>query len=222
MGVLSTCSTTYATVRNGQPWTTTFSVRSSDVGITYLEHVVINMTLSIHNYGKGYDTSDYRDELYEVSDVDEFYQWLQDPHPRRGDIKILLTSPQGTNSTLLPYRNYDFVNEEGYSDWPFMSVQHWGEDPSGTWTLTVYFKSSYGNVQANGVSMTLHGTPTIPTAVLAIPGSCDQACARSCSGPWSSDCDACKDYRVAATLECVSTCPNATYVHNKYCLSKFL
>lgn len=197
-------------------------MQSSDIGIAYLEHIVVNMTLTIGGYSRGYDISDFEDEASIALDVDQLYEWLQDPHPRRGDIKIQLTSPQGTTSILLPYRNYDFINEDGYTNWPFMSVQHWGEDPSGTWTLTVNFKSSYGYVQASSVAMTLHGTPTVPAAVLAIPRSCDQACARNCSGPQASDCDACSDYRVAATLECVSTCPSATYAHNKYCLSKSL
>ena len=180
------------------------------------------MTLVVSGYNRGYDISDLDSEYYVATDNEEIYDWLEDPHPRRGDIKIELTSPQGTVSTLLPYRNYDFVNEEGYSNWPFMSVQHWGENPSGTWTLTVTFQSSSGLVTASGISMTLHGTTTLPQSVSAIPRSCDPACARNCSGPQSSDCDACKDYRVASTLECVSTCPTATYVHNKYCLSKSL
>ena len=222
---ITTSSGSYGTtIYPNRPWTTTFNVQPSDVNIVYLEHVVVNMTLTILDYGHGYDISDYNDFVNSVhtTDIEQVYQWLQNPHPRRGDIKIELTSPQGTVSTLLPYRNYDFVNEEGYSDWPFMSVQHWGEEPSGTWKLTVTFKSSAGHVRVSGISMTLHGTQTIPRSVLAVPTSCDKSCARNCSGSLPSDCDACKDYRVATTLECVSECPNATYVHNKYCLSKSL
>lgn len=192
------------------------------VDIVYLEHVVVNMTLVLHNYGVGYDVDDFEIESSYL-DSDDLYQWLEDPHPRRGDMKIELTSPQGTVSTLLPYRNYDFVNKEGYSDWPFMSVQHWGENPVGMWTLKVTFRtSSSAWVTASGISMTLHGTATVPVSVSAIPTACDSACARSCSGDESSDCDGCKDYRIASTLECVSACPNTTYVHNKYCLSKSL
>ena len=213
----------YGTVYPRQSWTTTFNVQWSDVSIIYLEHVVVNMTLSIDRGGsQGYEASDYRQELYHISDTDEFYQWLQDPHPRRGDIKVELTSPQGTVSTLLPYRNYDFVNEDGYSNWPFMSVQHWGEEPYGMWTLKVTYKSSSGSVSASGISLTLHGTKTIPSSVSAIPASCDKTCARNCSGSQPSDCDTCKDYRVALTLECVSACPSNTYVHNRYCLSESL
>lgn len=197
------------------------------VDVVYLEHVVVNMSLTLYNYGVGYDVNDFKIKSNNLDD-DDLYLWLKDPHPRRGDIKIELTSPQGTVSTLLPYRNYDFINKEGYSDWPFMSVQHWGENPVGTWTLKVTFKSSSSSssssasVTASGISMTLHGTATIPLSVLAIPATCDSACARSCSGSDSSDCDGCKDYRIAPTLECVSSCPNTTYVHNKYCLSKSL
>ena len=209
------------TIRASSSWTTTFNVATSSVRIAYLEHVIVNMTLTISDFNTGYDYSDLESEYYYFSSVDQYYHWLENSHPRRGDIKIQLTSPQGTVSTLLPYRNYDFVNEEGYSDWPFMSVQHWGEDPTGTWTLKVTFRSSSAHVTASGVSMTLHGTSTVPESVSAIPSVCHSACARDCSGPYSSNCDACKDYRVASTLECVSVCPNATYVHNRYCLSKF-
>ena len=180
------------------------------------------MTLTLRGYNRGYDESDFETEINYVSDVDELYRWLEDPHPRRGDIKIELTSPQGTVSTLLPYRNYDFVNEEGYSDWPFMSVQHWGENPVGRWKLNVTYRSSSGYVRASGIRMTLHGTASVPSSVLAIPSSCHSDCLSGCSGPTSSSCDTCKKFRVASTLECVSKCPNTTYAHNKYCLSKSL
>ena len=212
----------FSYINPNQPWKTTFYVYPFNVDIIYLEHVVVNMTLVVSGYGRGYDEHDFESEVSHVSDVDEVYQWLADPHPRRGDIRIELQSPHGTVSTLLPYRNYDFVNEEGYSNWPFMSVQHWGENPAGTWTLTVTFRSSSGYVRASGIRMAIHGTTTVPTSVQAIPAQCDSACARKCSGSGPWNCDACKDYRVASTLQCVSTCPNNTYVHNKYCLSKSL
>ena len=101
---------------------------------------------------------------YSITDIDDLYSWLEASHPRRGDIKILLTSPQGTTSTLLPYRNYDYINANGYSSWPFMSVHHWGENPVGRWTLRVYFKSTSGYVSVSGVRMTLYGTTTTQAA----------------------------------------------------------
>lgn len=55
---------------------------------------------------------------------------------KRGDLKITLFSPSGTRSMLLPPRPQD-VNQIGIHKWPFLSVQMWGEDPRGIWTLMV-------------------------------------------------------------------------------------
>ena len=91
---------------------------------SHLEHVVVTMTLTINTSGGpvyGYDDFfDYADGYTNIDD------WLKDSHPRRGNIKVELTSPHGTKSVLLPNRDYDFINEEGYDNWPFMSVHYWG------------------------------------------------------------------------------------------------
>ncbi|KAI1730793.1 subtilase family domain-containing protein [Ditylenchus destructor] len=55
---------------------------------------------------------------------------------KRGDLKLTLFSPMGTQSILLPPRPQDF-NQNGFHKWPFLSVQMWGEDPRGIWTLMV-------------------------------------------------------------------------------------
>ena len=57
-------------------------------------------------------------------------------YSRRGDMVIILTSPMGTNSTLLPKRSKDFSNA-GFSGWEFMSTHYWGENPFGYWHLYV-------------------------------------------------------------------------------------
>ncbi|XP_077976879.1 neuroendocrine convertase 2-like [Glandiceps talaboti] len=54
--------------------------------------------------------------------------------PRRGDISLFLYSPSGTKSELLSTRIWD-SDSNGISDWPFMTVHNWGEDPVGDWTL---------------------------------------------------------------------------------------
>ena len=131
---------------------------------------------------------------------------------------VELTSPQGTMSTLLPYREKDSVIDEGYTNWPFMSVHHWGEDPTGTWTLKVTFNSNSGNVEVKNMTLSLYGTATTPSSVSGIPSSCDSACAGKCSGPGQENCDACKNFRIAETLECVDRCPNNTCQYKKYCL----
>ena len=171
-------------------------------------------------YYAEFDYYDLYDAIYEYyGDIDRIYDWLESPHARRGDIKIELTSPHGTTSVLLPYRNYDFVNDEGYDDWPFMSVHFWGENPIGTWTLKITYISYSGYVSMSGLSMTLYGTATVPTAVSNIPTSCDPSCARGCSGSGPFACDSCQNYRVASTLECVEQCPNNTYAYKTYCYS---
>ena len=211
-----------STSRNHQPLRITVNIASTNNGgITFLEHIVINMSLTVGGYTTRYDYSDYNDEVKRTnSKWSRIHTWLKDDHPRRGDIKVLLTSPQGTTSTLLPYRTYDFVNAHGYYMWPFMSVHHWGENPSGQWTLTINFKSSSGYVSMSGLQMTLYGTTQMPQAVANIPSVCDLACARSCSGPGQDHCDACRHLRIASTLQCVTNCPNGTTPYNGYCLGE--
>ena len=51
-------------------------------------------------------------------------------------LQVKLTSPKGTVSTVLPPRNSDSTSA-GFSQWPFMSVHFWGEDPAGNWKFEV-------------------------------------------------------------------------------------
>jgi hypothetical protein len=196
---------------------TTFQVTSSSANnISFLEHVVVTMSLTLRSYGTSYDYDDFGYEL--ILNPDHIYTWLASPHPKRGDIQITLTSPQGTTSTLLPYRLYDFVNERGYSSWPFMSVHHWGENPVGSWNLRVSYRSSRGYVSMSGLHMRLYGTTVTPPAVAHIPSRCDHACRGRCSGTGPQSCDVCRLKRVAITRECVSSCPRGTHSYKNYCL----
>lgn len=54
----------------------------------------------------------------------------------RGNLRILLTSPMGTTSTLLFERPRD-VTKANFDDWPFLSVHYWGEKAEGRWTLQI-------------------------------------------------------------------------------------
>jgi proprotein convertase subtilisin/kexin type 5 len=54
----------------------------------------------------------------------------------RGNLRIMLTSPMGTTSTLLFERPRDVV-KSNFDDWPFLSVHFWGEKAEGRWTLQV-------------------------------------------------------------------------------------
>ncbi|KAI9813113.1 MAG: pheromone processing endoprotease [Pycnora praestabilis] len=57
-------------------------------------------------------------------------------HARRGDLSVELKSPNNVVSHLSATRRND-ASTEGYADWTFMSVVHWGESGLGTWTVVV-------------------------------------------------------------------------------------
>ncbi|KAI0390290.1 peptidase S8/S53 domain-containing protein [Xylariaceae sp. FL0594] len=57
-------------------------------------------------------------------------------HTRRGDLSVDLISPSKIVSHIATTRSHD-DSEDGYNDWTFMSVAHWGESGVGTWTIIV-------------------------------------------------------------------------------------
>ena len=83
-------------------------------------------------------------------------------HPRRGELEYVLTSPSGMRSVVNRRINDDTANLQ----WTFLSVQHWGEQSSGTWTLAVRDRAA-GNVGTlNSASVKISGTAgttTTPT-----------------------------------------------------------
>ena len=155
--------------------------------IAYLEHVVVNITLVPNT----------------ISSV-------------RGDIRIQLTSPSGTQSTLLDYRQSD-NSSEMYERWPFMSVMFWGEDPGGQWTLTIQSQDPQTEVEMGDSIFQLYGTSEIPQAVHNIPDQCHSDCVRGCAAEGSMFCDACVNLRNASTLECIESCPPGYMERNGYC-----
>ncbi|KAF9435716.1 pheromone processing endoprotease [Entomortierella beljakovae] len=62
-------------------------------------------------------------------------------HQRRGDVEVVLTSPNKIESRLGVRRRYDDA-VTGFVDWTFMTVKHWEENPIGDWTLTVRDQSN--------------------------------------------------------------------------------
>uniref|UniRef100_A0A0K0G445 Proprotein convertase subtilisin/kexin type 4 (inferred by orthology to a human protein) n=1 Tax=Strongyloides venezuelensis TaxID=75913 RepID=A0A0K0G445_STRVS len=87
-------------------------------------------------------------------------------YSKRGDLKLTLFSPKGTKSVILPIRPQD-NNNDGIYKWPFLSVQMWGEDPRGTWTLMI--ESLTNDQRIGGIiydwDLLLYGTeePAQPT-----------------------------------------------------------
>ena len=199
----------------------------------------LSLSLSLGYYDTSYDYEDffYHYNLNKESDsfpdfedmanqkphisktVDDNYPWLTANHARRGDIMVELRSPHGTVSTLLPYRKFDYINAKGYSYWPFMSVHHWGENPVGSWTITVTYKNYHAKVIVTVHGFDIYGTSQDPEAVSRIPETCDPACARGCAAAGPKYCDACKDFRNQFNLECVSECAFKKAEYNNYCLN---
>ena len=158
-------------------------------------------------------------------------------YAQRGDIKIELTSPSGTISTVLGLRpndsfyevyeeasgyfesmpDFDSDNYLGYYAWPFMSVMFWGENPTGEWQLTVSSNSRFTDAEVSGVEVHFYGVSTIPEAVVNIPEECHPNCVRGCAKAGSEFCDACINLRNAYTLECIEACPAGYTAHNGYC-----
>ena len=140
----------FRTIYDDEPVTTTFRVNSRKCSINYIEHVVVHITLSVDID----DTTDYPD-YYGEDYVNENPFIIFFAGPRRGAIIVDLDSPYGTTSHLLPQRKYDFVNDEDYNHWPFMSVQHWGENPMGHWDITIRFHATGGHATMSNLPMTL-------------------------------------------------------------------
>ena len=61
----------------------------------------------------------------------------------RGAIEVVLSSPEGTNSEILPVRRYDY--KDTLKNWVLLSVQFWGEDPYGQWKISLRNGLGYGN-----------------------------------------------------------------------------
>lgn len=76
-------------------------------------------------------------------------------HPYRGDLEILLTSPDGTESVLARKRA---DSNADYPGWKFTSVRHWGEPANGAWKLRVADTGSGNTGTFDSWQLILHGT----------------------------------------------------------------
>ena len=59
---------------------------------------------------------------------------LNATHTYRGDLRVVLTSPLGTESVLAETRS---DSGDNYSNWVFTTVRDWDEISYGDWTLKV-------------------------------------------------------------------------------------
>ena len=74
-------------------------------------------------------------------------------HPRRGDLRIELISPAGTQSVLAEYHhdtNPDY-------NWTFGTIRHWGESSVGQWIVRIKDESIGYQGQMQKVQLTIYG-----------------------------------------------------------------
>ncbi|KAJ3245093.1 pheromone processing endoprotease [Chytriomyces hyalinus] len=67
-------------------------------------------------------------------------------HPRRGSVVVDLVSPNGIVSHLAVARSFDDATT-GFSNWTFMTVAHWDENPIGVWQVVVSEYKKESDVQ---------------------------------------------------------------------------
>ncbi|MBI4903150.1 MAG: S8 family serine peptidase [Acidobacteria bacterium] len=77
-------------------------------------------------------------------------------HKKRSDIGFLLTSPSGMRSIV---NNRVPDDGENFEDYGFMSVRHWGEDSTGTWSLRIIdIEGNSVTGRAGDISVKIYGT----------------------------------------------------------------
>ena len=171
---------------------------------------------------QGVDTDNFTSRQYFYYNFEGNLDYYYDSvFPNRGDIQINLISPTFTHSRLLPYRSRDSW-PGNYTNWPFMSVHYWGEDPSGEWCLQITNRGASGMLIVGNLEFSFHGTTQTPAVIARIPSQCDSACARGCAAPGPEFCDSCRNYRNAETRECMEQCPAAYTIVNRYCFNSSL
>ncbi len=79
-------------------------------------------------------------------------------HPSRGELEIILQSPDGHVSWLAEDHS-DSSND--YSNWMFNTVQHWGESSEGNWTLRIRDSYSGNTGTLNMWEIIFHGVGNI-------------------------------------------------------------
>ncbi|XP_037079517.1 furin-like protease 1 [Pollicipes pollicipes] len=150
---------------------------------------------------------------------------------RRGDIKVFLTSPAGTTSTLLDKRPHD-SSRAGFREWPFMTTHNWDESPLGTWSLKIHNDGRY-SATVSDWTLVMFGTevqagtapPPQPPPPAPTPSSDRSSAAPAASQPpplarlpgclrahpESLLCLECERRKLLSDGACLASCPAKTY-----------
>ncbi|CAF1326941.1 unnamed protein product [Adineta steineri] len=134
----------------------------------------------------------------------------------RGQAEIFLYSPSNTKTQILPRRNNDH-NEQGFANWPFLTVQLWGENPHGNWKLQI--NTGGGSAVLMSWKLVIHGTRDNPISPRVLKETNSSPCHVECKsdkpcGETDTSCAECRHYKQPLANEkfrCVGICPEGTY-----------
>ena len=81
-------------------------------------------------------------DVNETMTVEHVYVWVTTSHPRIDDLRIVLVSPDGTQSVLAVGGEGYIKSTESYDNWRFGTVRCMDEQAYGPWKLKVIDKTS--------------------------------------------------------------------------------
>ena len=140
-----------------------------------------------------------------VSQLEHVHAFVTLKHPSRGGLTISLKSPSGVVSPLLEKREHD-VGNQGFTNWPFLTVFNWGESPTGLWELTVKDTSGRAGVLVEW-RLDVYGTCNVSMLEnIDEKKMCIDECVKGCPHPFSEKCVGCKQYCDCEKGVCVSQC----------------
>ncbi|HUR53852.1 MAG TPA: proprotein convertase P-domain-containing protein, partial [Gemmataceae bacterium] len=114
--------------------------------------VAVGRTIPDNNGGTGVTSPVTIDALIRVETVEVMFNAST---TRRGDLRVVLTSPDGTQSVLAEPHADTGAN---YPVWTFTSTHHWDEISRGTWTLRVTDEQGGTVGTFNSWKLSLYGT----------------------------------------------------------------
>lgn len=142
-------------------------------GETVILSGVQNVNEKIPNGNGKLDTSTAKVER-DIT-VEKVEVMLDVEHTNWADLKVVLTSPDGTTSELAKSISNDFASLK-YDEkwWAFTSVRHWGESSKGEWKLQVFDeKGNEFKGEWNSWKLNIYGTKPTVNLIVTDPNAAE-------------------------------------------------
>jgi subtilisin-like proprotein convertase family protein len=138
-----------AAVQTAKDWATVLPEASISTGTIPIDRTIPDDDTT------GLTSSVYIDRAMKVETVEVVFDAT---HPARGDLRVVLTSPDGTQSLLAEPHNDPGNN---YSQWTFTTNHDWDEISKGNWTLHVTDEEAQDVGVWNSWKLNIYGTPIV-------------------------------------------------------------